>query len=162
MGFDLYSTENEAYFRNNVWWWRRLADFVINKTKVVSQEDAERWHFNDGHKVSKEEAHQIANQLEFLVKNGEAKKFEDDVKKAVIEATKTNKRVEALREKLRQQVIKEVGDSSIVPRDYPEPYRSKWEKLYKYDDHRSSYPFTVKNVEEFISFCRESNGFRIC
>ena len=36
MGFDLYSlgnhkTDKGEYFRNNVWWWRRLADFVVEK-----------------------------------------------------------------------------------------------------------------------------------
>ena len=37
MGFDLYSlgnhkNENGEYFRNSVWGWRRLADFVCQKT----------------------------------------------------------------------------------------------------------------------------------
>lgn len=162
MGFDLYSTKNDKYFRNNVWWWRRLASYVIDKTKVVDEDKADGWHFNDGHEVSKEEAHQIANQLEFLIKSGDAKAYEEQVKKEMEKAEAHNKRVEALREKLRERVIKEVGNSDIVPRDYPEPYRSKWEKLYAFQDHRDSYPFTVKNVEEFINFCRESDGFRIC
>ena len=162
MGFDLYSTSNDKYFRNNVWWWRRLASYVIDKTKVVDEDKADGWHYNDGHEVSKEEAHQIANQLEFLIKSGDAKAYEEQVKKEMEKAEAHNKRVEALREKLRQKVIQEVGNSDIVPRDYPEPYRSKWEKLYKFQDHRDSYPFSVGNVEQFIKFCRESDGFRIC
>ena len=162
MGFDLYSTKNDKYFRNNVWWWRRLASYVIDKTKVVDEDKADGWHYNDGHEVSKEEAHQIANQLEFLIKSGDAKAYEEQVKKEMEKAEAHNKRVEALREKLRERVIKEVGNSDIVPRDYPEPYRSKWEKLYEFQDHRDSYPFTVENVKQFIHFCRESDGFRIC
>jgi hypothetical protein len=39
MGFDLYSTKNNAYFRNNVWWWRRLASYVIDKTGVVDEKE---------------------------------------------------------------------------------------------------------------------------
>ena len=40
MGFDLYSTGKHKtpkgeYFRNNVWWWRRLADFVCTHTGVT-------------------------------------------------------------------------------------------------------------------------------
>ena len=54
MGFDLYSTGNHKtekgeYFRNNVWWWRRLADFVCEYTGVVADEDKASWQHNDGH-----------------------------------------------------------------------------------------------------------------
>jgi len=162
MGFDLIGEKEEVYFRNNVWWWRRLADFVIYKTGVVNKEHHELWHYNDGHLVTKEEAEQIANQLEFLMKRGDVLEFENEVKKNMIEASKHNKRIEKVREQLRKRVVKEVGDSSIVPRDYPEPYKARWDKLYELQDHRDSYPFSQKNVEEFIEFCRESDGFRIC
>jgi len=162
MGFDLLSTKNDTSFRNNVWWWRRLASYVIEKTKVVAEDKADGWHYNDGFEVSKEEAHQIANQLEFLIKSGDAKAYEEQVKQEMIEASEWNKRIHKLQEKLRARVVAEVGDSSVVPRDYPEPYKNKWDKLYELTDHRSSYPFSVKNVEEFINFCRESDGFRIC
>ena len=79
MGFDLYSlgnhkTKKGEYFRNNVWWWRPLADFVCEKTGVVSDEDKSHWHHNDGHEVSEQEAKQIAKQLKELVKNGEVSK----------------------------------------------------------------------------------------
>ena len=40
MGFDLYGNNKEnsegEYFRNNVWWWRRLADYVCEHTKVIN------------------------------------------------------------------------------------------------------------------------------
>ena len=44
MGFDLYSlgnhkNENGEYFRNNVWGWRRLAEFVCEKTGVVEEKN---------------------------------------------------------------------------------------------------------------------------
>jgi CBS domain containing-hemolysin-like protein len=66
MGFDLYGQNKNSstgeYFRNNVWWWRRLADFVINETGVIDEKDADGWHENGGHQVSADEAEQIANQ----------------------------------------------------------------------------------------------------
>jgi len=163
MGFDLYSTKNDKYFRNNVWWWRRLASYVIDKTKVVDEDKADGWHFNDGHEVSREEAHQIANQLEFLIKTGDAKAYEDEVKKEMEEAEKHNQRVEKLLQQLQKRVIADTRcDTDVVPRDYPEPYRTKWEKIYGLRRIESNYPFSVSNVKEFIKFCRESDGFRIC
>ena len=60
MGFDISSTGNHKtpkgeYFRNNVWWWRPLAQYIIDHTNCVSEEDAEKWGYNDGHEVSENE-----------------------------------------------------------------------------------------------------------
>ena len=43
MGFDLYGNSNSEYFRNNVWWWRRLADYVCEFTGVVDEKDKKKW-----------------------------------------------------------------------------------------------------------------------
>ena len=46
MGFDLYGNSKNKegeYFRNNVWWWRRLADYVCEYTGVVDEKDKEQW-----------------------------------------------------------------------------------------------------------------------
>ena len=165
MGFDLYGqkpkSEKGEYFRNNVWWWRRLADFVIHKTGVVDLKDQEVWHTNDFHLVPKEEAEQIAKQLRHLISTGEVRQFEQKVKDNYIKACKHNARVKKLEDKIREKVIEEVGDKEVVPRDYPEPYRSKWLKLQEMEDWNANYPFTQKNVEEFIEFCENSNGFTI-
>ena len=79
MGFDLYSTGKHKtpkgeYFRNNVWWWRRLADFVCTHTGVIAEKDKKAWQHNDGHKVSDVEALQIAKQLKALIKDGTVSK----------------------------------------------------------------------------------------
>ena len=42
MGFDLsgLNPKNETgeYFRNNVWWWRPLAQYVLDETKVIPED----------------------------------------------------------------------------------------------------------------------------
>jgi hypothetical protein len=73
MGFDLYSTgkhknKNGEYFRNNVWHWRRLAEFVCEHTGVVEEEHKKYWQSNDNHEVDGETALQIAKQLRALIK----------------------------------------------------------------------------------------------
>jgi hypothetical protein len=62
MGFDLYSTgkhknKNGEYFRNNVWHWRRLAEFVCEHTGVVEEEHKKYWQSNDNHEVDGETAY---------------------------------------------------------------------------------------------------------
>ena len=66
------------YFRSNVWWWRPLADYIITYTNCVSEDDIERWGYNDGHKVSEEEAKAIAEQLKHLIKTGHTRKHAED------------------------------------------------------------------------------------
>jgi hypothetical protein len=161
MGFDLYSTKNNAYFRNNVWWWRRLASYVIDKTGVVDEKNAEHWAYNNGHKVSKQEAFEIAKQLKHLISTGDVGRYALEVEKEIEQAEKYNVRVHKLQQKLKEIVEKKLGKEDIAPRDYPEHYHKRWDKLYSLQDFSSNYPFTVDNVKEFIKFCEESEGFEI-
>ena len=165
MGFDLYGNkpENEKgdYFRNNVWWWRRLADYVCEYTGVVSEKDKEQWQYNDGHEVSKEEAIQIANQLEHLIKTGHAQKYAEQVRKEIEVAEATNEKVEKIFDQLKAKVEEATGKTNLAPAEYPKEFKEEWDKTYELRDSRASYPFNINNVKEFIQFCRNSNGFRI-
>ena len=167
MGFDLYSlgnhkTEKGEYFRNNVWYWRPLADFVCEKTGVVSDEDKSHWHHNDGHTVSEQEAKQIAKQLKELVKNGEVSKAIKENEEMQEQANQNNIFVQRCHDMLRKKVEAETGETNLAPRDYPKEDHDTWDWIQSKYSYGSSYPFTMENVEEFIKFCEESNGFRIC
>lgn len=167
MGFDLYSTgkhksDTGEYFRNNVWWWRRLADFVITETGVVDEKDADNWHENGGHQVSQQEAEQIANQLEYLIATGRVQEYAKEVQEKISRAEETNKKVQEKFDKLHEKAIAETNDKGIIPRDYPEHLKAEWNSLWEEKDNNENYPFALENVKQFIAFCRESNGFRIC
>ena len=167
MGFDLYSTGNHKsekgeYFRNNVWWWRRLADFVCDKTGVVAEEDKASWQCNDGHEVSEEEAMQIAKQLKALIKDGTVSKVIRETEEQQKEAEANNKFVDILHKMLADKVERETGDKNLAPRDYPKDDHDTWDWIQSKYNYSASYPFTMANVEEFIEFCEQSNGFRIC
>jgi hypothetical protein len=166
MGFDLYGQNKNSstgeYFRNNVWWWRRLADFVINETGVVDAKDADGWHENGGHQVSADEAEQIANQLEYLISTGRVQEYAKEVQEKISRAEETNKKVQEKFDKLQERAIAETKEDKIIPRDYPEHLKAEWNNLWEERDNNENYPFALDNVKEFISFCRESKGFRIC
>ena len=167
MGFDLYSTgkhksKKGEYFRNNVWWWRRLAEFICEQTGVIEEKDKPAWQHNEGHEVSEEQARQIANQLKALIDNGTVakgiKECEEDMKKA----EENNAQVDKLHSMLRKKVEAETGKINLAPADYPKDDHDTWSWIQAKYDYGSSYPFTLENVKEFIEFCEESNGFRIC
>ena len=167
MGFDLYSLGNHKnekgeYFRNSVWGWRRLADFVCEQTGVIDEDNKKYWQSNDGHEVSEQEAMQIAKQLKALIKDGTVSKAIQEVEEEEKKAETNNKQVDICQALLREKVEKETGKTNLAPADYPQEHRETWQWLQSKHDWGSSYPFTMENVEEFIEFCEQSNGFRIC
>jgi len=159
------SINKGVYFRNNVWWWRRLADYIMEYTKCVDKADFEKWQENGGHEVDAETAEQIANQLEHLIKTGHAKKYQQKVDAEMKEAEKHNKKIKKMLAELRSEVSKIVGEEKIKnlpPRDYPKPLNEKWWKIMNQTNYKSHYPFSIENVKEFIEFARNSGGFEIC
>ena len=53
--WDNWDDDNPGrYFRNNVWFWRPLWQFVCASCdNVLTEKDMDRGSFNDGHKISK-------------------------------------------------------------------------------------------------------------
>ena len=151
-----------TYFRNNVWWWRPLADYVINHTGCVDEKDREGWHCNSGHKVSEAEANAIADQLEHLLKTGHTETFAHDYEEERKEMEEHNNKIQKLEDKLMKQVEKETGNPNIAPISYPADRKKEWDELQAKRKWGASYPFSIENVKEFISFCRCSGGFEIC
>ena len=71
-----------TYFRNNVWWWRPLWNFVSSTCEsILTEQDIESGSYNDGHKISKTKADRIARRLFKLIRNGDVKGYESAYKK---------------------------------------------------------------------------------
>ena len=63
------STEG-AYFRNNVWWWRPLWEFISGIcSDILTKEDIRMGGFNDGHKIGKTKARRIAARIRRCLKD---------------------------------------------------------------------------------------------
>ncbi len=80
MGFDLYGvqavSEKGTYFRNNVWWWRRLWQLVaLTCADVLTEEDIRQGEWNNGHLIEAAKAEQMAERLTSLAAD-EAKRRE--------------------------------------------------------------------------------------
>tara|TARA_R100001440_G_scaffold24386_1_gene39773 strand:+ start:1312 stop:1908 length:597 start_codon:yes stop_codon:yes gene_type:complete len=150
------------YFRSSVWSWRPLANYVIKYTNCVDEDDVARWNNNDGHKVSKEEAKEIANQLKYLIETKHTKEYADDYEKARKLAEGYNKRVDKQLDALQRSVEKKMGKDNVAPNDYPKEDKKEWDSLYEKKLWEANYPFSVSHVEEFAEFAENSGGFEIC
>ena len=80
------------YFRNNVWWWRPLWDYVYNECQdILTEKDWDSGHYNDGHAISEEKAVQIGKRLNELIESGKAQayvKAHDEERKLAKEGNK--------------------------------------------------------------------------
>tara|TARA_B100000029_G_scaffold386023_1_gene381773 strand:- start:822 stop:1445 length:624 start_codon:yes stop_codon:yes gene_type:complete len=151
------------YFRNNVWWWRKLWIFVCNSCdKILSEKDISGGSFNDNHLITEDKALAIADRLDALLEDGTVDTIQKDVMEQVEAGRKINKQVEKEIQELRKLVIKATGNEDIVPMNYPEEWREQYDKIRSKENWSSRYPFHKDNVKEFSKFCRQSGGFRIC
>ena len=153
MGFDLYGTrprnKKGDYFRNNVWWWRALADFVLQRCEhMMKQHEMRFWGSNDGQKVGKKSAEAIAKELQRLIKNGTVKAYTKQYMKDLKAIPDTECDIchgTGIRE-FKEELINCNGcngKGTVRP----------WQ---------CHYPFSEANVKEFAKFCQNSGGFRIC
>jgi hypothetical protein len=159
---DKFEEENKGYyFRNNVWWWRPLANYIIEFTGCVEEEHVDYWHENSGFKVNETVAREIAKQLKHLIKVGHTKMYAEQHMADYKKAEAHNKKVEEEAQKFHQEMVKKHG-MGIAPRDYPKEDYEKWNVIQNKKDWTGDYPFNIKNVQEFAEFAEESGGFKIC
>lgn len=164
---EYYDTLNEwensnpgIYFRNNVWWWRPLWSYVALNCPFLTEDEIEAGGWNDGRKIDEMKAMLIASTLEDLIESGAVKKHEKQYEDNRNKIQLKNKLIENKMDKITEIVKEKYGE--LVPKDYPEPYRSDWTKLQESKDWGGSYPFNEDNVKRFAAFCKESGGFEIC
>jgi len=158
-----YEDKNPGvYFRNNCWWWRPLANFIIAHCDWLTQEQQARLHDNSGFEFSQHEATTIADTLQKKVDDGTANAREEVNRREMKVAEEWNKGLQKQQDALGEEAKKETGNKNIVPRDYPAHIYKKWDDLQGQTDYKAHYPFKEANVKEFICFLRECGGFQVC
>ena len=146
-----------TYFRNNVWGWRPLWNFVCLACarppyNILTEKDIERGCYNDGHKISKTKADKIAKRLHSLIEKGWVQIYEE----------RYHRHLDSL-----EQVDCTICDATGKRQKPPETGAGDMEcngcnGTGKKDDWDKSYPFYEDNVRQFANFCANSGGFRIC
>lgn len=159
-----FESENKGYyFRNNVWWWRPLAEYVLEQTKVItSKKKIQGFSYNDGVAISATEAEQIAKQLYFLLQSGHTEHYAKQYEEKRIIAEKHNAIVQKKLDEIALEAEKITGKKDLAPANFPKDIYKKWDETYQEKEWIENYPFSVDNVKEFADFCKDSGGFTIC
>ena len=151
-----------VYFRNNVWWWRPLWQFVCYACDdFLSVKDMESGNYNDCRRISKTKAKRIAARIRKLDKSGIIDEQHEYHQEKLEKAEKHNKKVEQKRIALKKEVDEKVGPN-IVPANYPKEYKERWDKIQGDENWSGHYPFDADNIRSFGEFCDNSGGFEIC
>ena len=160
---DQFREDNPGdYFRNNVWWWRPLWSFVCNTCDdFLTDNDMNKGGSNSGEKISKTKAIKIGKRLSQKIADGTADMVYRKYELASARAKVHNDLIEKEMDKISKE-CKEKHGKDLVPADFPEPYKTRWDKAYSEKSWDDSYPFNRDNVENFAKFCLESGGFEIC
>lgn len=186
MGMDVYgknaTTEEGAYFRNNVWWWRPLANYILEFCPEEA-EPCEYWHSNDGDGLDEEGALRLAAKLRELLKSGHTTAYQVAYE-ARLEAIPpeecdlcggTGVRSDSVGTQMLMPERKipataeeagKVGFSYLYDEKHPRKGKIGWcnacDGRGKRENFEASYPFSAENVEEFAKFLEGCGGFEIC
>lgn len=138
-----------AYFRNNVWWWHPLWDYVCNVcSDIVSESDYQDGHSNSGRFISNRKCQKIYARLIHLLDQGEVKKYEKDYMKSLT----------VLKDEV-CNICEGTGE-----RVWPEGVKvcNKCDGKGLVRPFETNYPFSEENVRDFAVFCKNCGGFSIC
>lgn len=172
MGMDVIgvnpTSERGSYFRNNVWWWRPLADYCLALHGDIA-EKCEGWHFNDGDGLDGEDARTLGERLLADLDNGTVAQWET--------------RYNEWRASLPREACNlcnctgirtdEVGQEMGMPQRELSPevqllvgrihgWCNACDGIGTKPSMMGDYPFSAENVKEFAQFLLECGGFQIC
>jgi len=153
MGFDVFGKEpvNETgtYFRNNIWCWRPLWNYVFANLKAISEEDYFKGSHNDGHEINKEKAQRIAASLKQKIESGELEEYIEAYTKYLDELP------EEPCDYCDSLGLRELPDSNDLVQCNGCGGSGKVKSFETY------YPMYVENMKNFADFCQDSGGFKI-
>ena len=151
MGMDVYgvapTSEVGEYFRNNVWSWRPLWDFVRESCDL--DEDVElSGHFNDGMQIDEFTARRIAKTLFSLLNDGTVATYE--------------RAHDVLLKALPDEECKHCNGTGVRDDEYVQGKCNGCNGTGKVRPFETWYSFSEENVQKFAEFADHSGGFEIC
>jgi hypothetical protein len=144
VGFDLIGirarNKKGEYFRNNIWWWPRLWEFCCDVTPELTDSDRRIGHHNDGLRVIGMKHGSLVKKLEDVVRN------RDDYERLVCSGKNVCRDRKLVVAKITEVIKELVSDGDKVNEVWPK---------------ESNYHFDWGNVERFLCFIKNNEGFEI-
>lgn len=171
MGMDVYGRKpiNPAgeYFRNNVWWWRPLADYACSVAPAITA-SCKYWGSNDGDGLTAAKSRKLAEVLRAEVASGRTREYSEQYAARIAAIPRetceycdgTGVRRDAVGQGNGQTVRK--IDTPNHPRDGQIGWCNGCDGRGDKESFAAYYPFSVENVEEFCTFLEGCGGFKIC
>jgi|694.fasta_scaffold143088_3 hypothetical protein len=172
MGMDVYGnnprSERGEYFRNNVWWWRPLAEYCENVHPDLVG-DAEMWHYNDGYGLDDAGATALGQALVSDLADGTAEDWEKEYRQFLADLPRqdcelcgtTGIRTDEVGVKMGQhERALDAEVAILVGRDFG--WCNGCNGVGTRENWAAGYPFSLDNLREFANFLVECGGFRIC
>lgn len=154
MGMDVYgnkpTSETGKYFRNNVWWWRPLADYCCEVAPELTAK-CQHWQSNDGDGLNARDSKLLALVLKARITEGHTEAF------AAIRKAELDKLPDELCTICRGYG-KRADPPNVGPGEYP---CNGCDGKGRRRPTDTWYPFTVENVQEFVAFLEDCGGFKI-
>jgi hypothetical protein len=160
---NIYETENPgAYFRNNVWWWRPLWNYVCEICDdVMTRKNREAGYDNSGYIINKCTADEMVSLLKAEIALGNHRKYEEEYKENLDSLPLLECRYcKGTGTRTWKEEGKDIEqDCNVCNTEYtkeqgiPVGKEKQWE---------CSYPFDAENVENFVKFLECSGGIEIC
>lgn len=156
MGMDVYGKKPTSkigeYFRQSVWGWRPLADYVEVAAPSIASK-CKGWHTNDGFGLNAEDAKTLAEVLQIQIDNGTTAAYVAKYKRHL--------------DNLAPEPCKFCEDGITTANQYPayQVHVGKTCIQCKGKGFRESiltwYSLSVDTIQEFVNFMRDSGGFEI-
>ena len=154
MGMDLISINNDKEFRANVWSWRPIWRLVATECEDFLPEDAyESGSMNDGYKIDEEMALMIHNKLKSLNITKIIKEYHYYLDNLPLEDCKFCDG-NGIRS---DDVLSSLGNNCNT-----EYTKAEGVPVGKEKNFQTNYRMYQEHIEEFIEYCKESRGFKIC
>ena len=172
MGMDVYGnapgTELGEYFRNNVWYWKPLAEYICDTFPELAGSEPELWFSNDGYGLDADGSFALGNALMAAIASGETEAYRlrymahqaDLPREDCTYCNTTGIRTDQVGQEM-GMIDKALSPevASLVGRDFG--WCNACDGVGTRDHWLMNYPFDTENVKEFAEFLKDCGGFQI-
>lgn len=173
MGMDVYGKKplsaKGEYFRNNVWWWRPLWDYVIEVGgEILDVNTAEYGHYNSGAGLNADGAIKLGKLLLSEIESGRTALYEQNYNKYIASlplqecewCDGTGIRTDAVGVD-HGMPTRELDEATAIALGRTHGTCNGCNGEGKREQFDASYPFNEDNVREFAEFLLDCGGFEI-